>query len=346
MRLTVCIILLFTLLCVTGPAKGQSSPQIGVAPFKDVGFPPSDTIHPASVQTFMVAVLKGEHGLNAVELQSATKTWGRPIQPNTQLLPPVYRTGNWKENRAAPVPTEWREEARKKRLTILVIGVYEETRTGLRYAVEGLEPISGRSLFTLRLQGGAEERLRIEEELAFRIARAITEQDAAKTAMEARRELYQQRLGSEGLTGSSVGADAGFTSLAEKQPTAEDHYENGFSLTRQYEATQDRKYLEGAAEEYRSALALDPTHFRALNNMGTVMHRLERYEDALGYYQRVLEINPTYARAMENAALALQSLGRNGEALSMWRESLRYEDRPEIRKTIEETIAQLEAAGE
>ncbi|MCA9433185.1 MAG: tetratricopeptide repeat protein, partial [Candidatus Omnitrophica bacterium] len=102
------------------------------------------------------------------------------------------------------------------------------------------------------------------------------------------------------------------------------------------------KYLEGAAEEYRAALALDPKHFRALNNMGTVMHRLEKFEDAIGYYQRVLEINPTYARAMENSALAYQSLHQYDSALAMWKNALEYEDRADIRKTIEETIVKLE----
>ena len=76
--------------------------------------------------------------------------------------------------------------------------------------------------------------------------------------------------------------------------------------------------------------------------MGTVMHRLEKFEDAIGYYQRVLEINPTYARAMENSALAYQSLHQYDSALAMWKNALEYEDRADIRKTIEETIVKLE----
>lgn len=318
-------------------AQGQLPQKMGVAPFKDVGVPPSFLVQSENLQAFLVGSLRSEHGVHSLLLESATKARGLQSDPNTQLLPPTYRTGGWKGNHYYSVATDWREVARKKRLTLLVYGIYEESGNRLRYAAEGIEPISGRILFSCKSEGDVEERFEVENRLAEAIALKILDVDVNQEVAQARQEVYKERLEAEGLTDSKD-----FVSLAQTAPSAEDHYENGYSLTRQYETTQEKKYLEGAAEEYRAALALDPNHFRALNNMGTVMHRLEKYEDAIGYYNRVLEINPNYARAMENSALAYQSLQRYEEALAMWRKSLEYEDRPEIRKTIEETIIKLE----
>lgn len=319
----------------------QNPQRIGVAPFKDVGLPPSSVVQPESLQAFLVRSLKADHGVNTLALESATKTWNLRTDPNTQLLPPTYRTGGWKGNTILPVETDWRDEARKRRLTLFIYGIYEESVGRLRYAAEGMEPISGRVLFSVRSEGNADERFAVENRLAEAIALKMVEVNVNEEVTKVRQEIYEKRLASEGLADTKE-----FLSISQKEPTAEDHYENGYSLTRQYETTQDKKYLEGAAEEYRAALGLDPNHFRALNNMGTVMHRLEKYEDAIGYYNRVLEINPTYARAMENSALAFQSLHRYDDALSMWKRALDYEDRPEIRKTIEETIAKLEESVE
>ena len=315
--------------------------KIGVALFEDVGASPSFSVQPESLQAFLVRNLKTEYGIHVLSLDPATKTVSIRSDPNTQLLPPSYRTGGWKGHGILRRKTDWREIGRKRRLTLLIEGIYEESEGRLRYAAQGLEPISGRVLFSCRAEGNSKDRFGVESQLASAIADKMKEIDVGQEVTKVREEIYRKRLLSEGLADSKE-----FLSIAQKNPTAEDHYENGYSLTRQYETTQDIKYLEGAAEEYRAALAIDPKHFRALNNMGTVMHRLQKYEDAIGYYLRVLEINPTYARAMENAALAYQSLHRPGEALKMWKKALEYEDRPEIHKTIEETIAKLEQAGQ
>ncbi len=326
----------FPALCI-----GQLPKKIGISPFKDVGIPPSFTLQPESLQAFLSGNLRADHGIDCVALSSASKTIDFRTDPNTQLLPPTYRTGGWKGNTLIPIETDWRDVARKRRLTLLIYGIYEESGENIRYAAEGMEPISGRILFSCRAEGKVENRFAVEDRLAEKIGLKMVEIDVNQVVTQARQEVYQQRLVSEGLADTNE-----FLSIAQKDPTAEDHYENGYSLTRQYETSQDNKYLEGAADEYRSALALDPNHFRALNNMGTVMHRLEKFEDAIAYYNRVLEINPTYARAMENAALAFQSLNRYDEALAMWKRALDYEDRSEIRKTIVETISKLEESVE
>ncbi|MCA9440853.1 MAG: tetratricopeptide repeat protein [Candidatus Omnitrophica bacterium] len=325
------------LLSLCGISHAQIQEKIGVAPFKDVSVPRSLNVQPESLQAFLVRTLNANYGISTVMLEPTTKTIGLKTDPNTQLLPPTYRSGGWKGNTIRRVETDWREVARKKRLTLLIYGIYEEAGEHLRYAAEAMEPISGRILFSCKAEGAIQERFTIENRLAEKIALKMEEVNVVDEVTKARREVYEKRLVTEGLTDTKE-----FLSIAQKDPTAEDHYENGYALTRQYETSKDIKYLEGAAEEYRAALALDPKHFRALNNMGTVMHRLEKFEDAIGYYQRVLEINPTYARAMENSALAYQSLHQYDSALAMWKNALEYEDRADIRKTIEETIVKLE----
>ena len=73
---------------------------------------------------------------------------------------------------------------------------------------------------------------------------------------------------------------------------------------------------------YDRALALKPDFTEVLNNRGTALKDLKRYEEALASYDRALAIKPGYAEAFYNRGLALQYLHRHQEALASYDRAL------------------------
>jgi tetratricopeptide (TPR) repeat protein len=64
-----------------------------------------------------------------------------------------------------------------------------------------------------------------------------------------------------------------------------------------------------ATENFRKALAIDPRHVAALNNLGSVLVDLDRPEEALGYFDRAIAVDPGYAEAHLNKAIVMLRLG-------------------------------------
>jgi len=325
--------LLVFLFCLLPPQECFSLEpvqSVGIAVFEDIGSRPSDLVRAERLQTTLTRTLPADYGLSAVSLQPASVELPRFPDPDTQLIPPAYRAKGWRGSRDYAIQTDWSEQGRRQRLHVVVIGAYEQFGGELRFFAEGVDPLTDRSLFSCKVNGVTSERVHLEEILAERI---VTELSGPPP--EVRKELSE-----------SGGPETEIPQAEEKALTAEEHYENGYALTRRYDQTKETSLLEGAAEEYRAALALDPNHFRALNNLGTVLHRLGRYEEAIEYYLKVLETSPKYVRAMENAALAYRSLGKTDKAVEMWKQALLYEDRENIRKVIQETLDSLEQKKE
>jgi tetratricopeptide (TPR) repeat protein len=71
---------------------------------------------------------------------------------------------------------------------------------------------------------------------------------------------------------------------------------------------------EAAAEAYRKALAANPLHVRAQNNLGEVFERQRRLEPALEAYRRAAEIQPLFRLARLNVGRLLLLLGKPAEA--------------------------------
>ena len=320
------VLVIISLMPIAATATTAANPRVGVAVFEDAGVVPTFLVRPLSFQKALVRSLLADHDLAAVPLRSATAALKRFPDPNTQMIPPAIRSGDWRSGEIREEKTNWVDLGRRERLNVVVVGTYEQFGPELRYFAEGLDPLSSRILFSCKIEGVTSEKLALESLLTSCIAERLLAQEPSET---------ETPVGSRSVERDSL-------LEGEDSLTAEEHYENGYSLAQRYKETEDEKLLEGAAEEYRAALSKDPKHFRALNNLGTVLHRLGRFEEALSYYKRVLEINPKYVRAMENAALAHRSLGQMDQAAEMWKRALVYEDRENIRKIIEETLAQLE----
>jgi len=59
-----------------------------------------------------------------------------------------------------------------------------------------------------------------------------------------------------------------------------------------------------------------------LNNKGTALVNLERYEDALEAYEKAIEIKPDYLSALNNKGTALRNLGKNEDALEAYEKAI------------------------
>ncbi len=83
--------------------------------------------------------------------------------------------------------------------------------------------------------------------------------------------------------------------------------------------------LAKAAESYESALKLDPTNQRALENLGNYYALLDP-DKALSYYQRYIEQNPRDADIYFQMAIVYQKRGKLSEALEFYKKSLEWDD--------------------
>src|SRR3989449_9713409 len=118
----------------------------------------------------------------------------------------------------------------------------------------------------------------------------------------------------------------------------------------------DPAQWEDAIDAYRRVVAIDPTYAAAWNNLGLLLHRMGRYdeagsaylsaldhdpqcceaaynlgslhedrgaiEEAIADYRKALELSPDYADAHFNLAGALARSGRDGEAIKHWQRYL------------------------
>src|SRR5712692_167128 len=137
------------------------------------------------------------------------------------------------------------------------------------------------------------------------------------------------------------------------QPPA-DQAEVWFERASEWDA--DPVQWEDAIGAYRRVIAIDPTYADAWNNLGLLLHRMGRYdeaqtaytsaldqdsqcceaaynlgslhedrgafEEAIVDYRRALELSPDYADAHFNLAGALARNGRDGDAIKHWQRYL------------------------
>lgn len=76
---------------------------------------------------------------------------------------------------------------------------------------------------------------------------------------------------------------------------------------------------------YRECIALDPGHFRALNNLGNLLIREgspSARAAAIDCYRRALAVSPNYAEAHANLGFALEASGNKQEAEKHYRQCL------------------------
>jgi Flp pilus assembly protein TadD len=83
-------------------------------------------------------------------------------------------------------------------------------------------------------------------------------------------------------------------------------------LARWHESNND---LESAAAQYAESLVRDPDSVPVLLRLGTILHRLGRYDGAVDAFRRAAGLAPTSAEASANLAVALAATGHVDEAV-------------------------------
>src|SRR6185295_6993152 len=70
-----------------------------------------------------------------------------------------------------------------------------------------------------------------------------------------------------------------------------------------------------AAEAYRRALAVNPQHARARNNLGQILERQRQIDAAAAEYRHAVESQPSFRLARFNLGRMLIALGKTDEAI-------------------------------
>ncbi|MEA2626543.1 MAG: protein O-GlcNAc transferase, partial [Candidatus Binatota bacterium] len=81
--------------------------------------------------------------------------------------------------------------------------------------------------------------------------------------------------------------------------------------------------LEQAIARYVQALVIEPSHLKALLNLGTAQARLGRSDAALDCFRRALDVDPGSLLANSNVAAVLESTGDLDGAIRHWELALR-----------------------
>jgi tetratricopeptide (TPR) repeat protein len=83
--------------------------------------------------------------------------------------------------------------------------------------------------------------------------------------------------------------------------------------------------VQEAAEHYEQALRINPELAEAHYNLGNVLSREGRTEQAIRHYEQALRIRPHYAEAQNNWGEALQQMGKPADAIVHYEQALRIE---------------------
>src|SRR5208283_4679285 len=62
--------------------------------------------------------------------------------------------------------------------------------------------------------------------------------------------------------------------------------------------------IDRAIEEYKRAVEIDETYYKAYNNLGVAFYKKSFFDEAQKYFKKALEINPNYAVAKKNLEAA------------------------------------------
>lgn len=96
------------------------------------------------------------------------------------------------------------------------------------------------------------------------------------------------------------------------------HYNYGNLLEREKNFTE-------AAKHFKAAFEADPSHYKAMSSLATILSRKGDPYTAIDLYQRALQINPDYATALGNRGIVLMQQGKFEAALADLRRAQQLE---------------------
>jgi tetratricopeptide (TPR) repeat protein len=97
--------------------------------------------------------------------------------------------------------------------------------------------------------------------------------------------------------------------------------------------------LQDAEPLYRLVLAAQPDHFDALNNLGLLLERQGKNDEAIALTRRAIALNPRNPQSRANLGRMLSLSGRHEDALAQLREAFAIE--PANTQTLAKVVAEL-----
>jgi len=82
--------------------------------------------------------------------------------------------------------------------------------------------------------------------------------------------------------------------------------------------------LDEAISRYRQAIKLKPDHVQAYNNLGLALSSQGRFDEAAGQFNRALQLSPDFSDAYYNLAIALKSQGKLDDAITNYRLAIQF----------------------
>jgi tetratricopeptide (TPR) repeat protein len=93
---------------------------------------------------------------------------------------------------------------------------------------------------------------------------------------------------------------------------------------------------------YEATLEKNPNCWLAQNNLGTVLVRIGRYQEAIKNFRRVIQINPDYAEVHNNFGAALIHIGQHREAMEQYERALQLKSNyPEAYNNLGSVLDQI-----
>jgi Flp pilus assembly protein TadD len=83
--------------------------------------------------------------------------------------------------------------------------------------------------------------------------------------------------------------------------------------------------LEEAGRLWREILRMEPHSSEAADALGAVLEQQGQMPAAVGFYRQAIEADPRNIESRKHLALALLAAGQTGEAVAQWREMLRLQ---------------------
>ena len=82
--------------------------------------------------------------------------------------------------------------------------------------------------------------------------------------------------------------------------------------------------LEEAKFLFQNILQAQPTHYKAHNNLGSILLKLDRLDEAEVSFKKAIEYKPEFEVAHNNLGIALEKLGRYDEAETSYKKAIEY----------------------
>ena len=82
--------------------------------------------------------------------------------------------------------------------------------------------------------------------------------------------------------------------------------------------------LEEAKFLFQNILQAQPTHYKAHNNLGSILLKLGRLDEAEVSFKKAIEYKPEFEVAYYNLGIALEKLGRYDEAETSYKKAIEY----------------------